>query len=89
MILQTIYTALRQCIYCCVNSEQFPRQIVQLNIAAARIVLGGGGRAAVTLQFTKSVVCSIVTTNGALGKLVLTSVLRLTTLHKIVWLLIL
>ena len=84
---KTIYTTLRQCIYCCVNSEQFPRQIVQLNIAAARIVLGGGGRAAVTLQFTKSVVCSIVTTNGALGKLVLTSVLRLTTLHNIVWLL--
>ena len=31
------------------------------------------------MQFTKSVVCSIVTTNGTLGKLVLTSVLRLTT----------
>ena len=38
-----------------------------------------GAAAAVTMQFTKSVVCSIVTTNGTLGKLVLTSVLRLTT----------
>ena len=51
------------------------------------VLYWAGAAAAVTLQFTKSVVCSIVTTNGTLGKLVLTSVLRLTTLHNIVWLL--
>ena len=43
------------------------------------VLYWAGAAAAVTMQFTKSVVCSIVTTNGTLGKLVLTSVLRLTT----------
>ena len=37
--------------------EQFPRQIVQLNIAAARIVLGGGGRGRYTAIYQ---ICSLL-----------------------------